>query len=86
MRRAVRNLIRLIAAGLIIFGVMEIGLELVRHRMRQTEIRLWQCVIGSALILIGGLLAAASSNLAERFTDDDDDDGASNISPPPSAP
>lgn len=74
MRRAVRNLIRLIAAGLIIFGMLQVGLELVRHRMKQLEIRVSQCVIGSVLILAGAALAAGSAPLAEQLTDDDEGD------------
>ncbi|MBC8094999.1 MAG: hypothetical protein H7Y43_04230 [Akkermansiaceae bacterium] len=73
MRRAVRNLIRLVAAGMIIFGALQIGLEVARQRTQKTEIRLTQCVTGAALILTGGMLAAASARLAARFTEEDDE-------------
>jgi hypothetical protein len=70
MRRAVRNLIRFIAAGLIIFGGMEIGLEIARDQMRRTGISTWHCVVGASLIIAGGILMALSGKLAEHFTDD----------------
>lgn len=70
MKRAVRSLIRLIALGLFVFGGMEIILEYVRHRMRDTAISLWHCVIGSALIALGVFVFAISAKLAEQLTDD----------------
>ena len=70
MRRAVRNLIRFIAAGLIIFGGLEICLEVVRDQMRKTGISVWHCVVGSILIFSGGILFAVSAKLAEHLTDD----------------
>ncbi|HEU5123406.1 MAG TPA: hypothetical protein VFW05_05005 [Verrucomicrobiae bacterium] len=73
MKRAIRNLIRFIAAGLITFGGMEIGLEIMRHRLQNAEIGVRQCVIGSALIIIGAMLLAFSSRLADRLSDDLDE-------------
>ena len=70
MKRAVRSLIRLIALGLFVFGGMEIILEYVRHRMRQTPISVWHCVIGSILIVLGVTAFATSAKLAEQLTDD----------------
>lgn len=70
MRRAVQNLIRFIAAGLMIFGLLEICLEVVRDQMRKTGLNLWHCVLGCVLILSGGILFAFSAKLAERLTDD----------------
>jgi divalent metal cation (Fe/Co/Zn/Cd) transporter len=84
MRRAIRNLIRLVSAGLIVFGGMEIGLELVRRRMRQTEISLNQCLIGCALIAAGGILLGFSGRLAAALVEDDEDDNPPDITIPPS--
>ena len=70
MRRAVRSLIRLIATGLMLFGVMEIGLQYVRHQLRKAEISLWHCLIGGLLIVLGAVVFAASSRLAAQLTDD----------------
>jgi len=73
MKRAVRNLIRLIGATIIVFGGLEIGLEYLRHRLRGAEIGLWNCIVGSVLIALGALLIAASSKLAEHFSGDFDE-------------
>lgn len=70
MKRAIRNLIRFIAAGLITFGGLEIGLEIVRHRLQNAEIGLRECLIGAGLILGGVILFAFSSRLADRLSDD----------------
>jgi hypothetical protein len=70
MKRAIRNLIRFIAAGLITFGAMEIGLEILRHQLQNADIGARQCVIGSVLILGGAALLVFSSRLANRLSDD----------------
>ncbi len=73
MKRAVRAIIRLIAAGLIVFGGMEIGLELVRRRVQKAEISVWHCILGVVLIGLGVLIFAVSASLAEQLTDDFDE-------------
>jgi hypothetical protein len=83
MKRAVRNIIRLLAAGLIVFGGMEAGLEFMKDRLRQTEINNWHYIIGSLLVVCGMALFAISSGLAARVTGDYDDDDSS---PPLSGP
>jgi hypothetical protein len=70
MKRAVRTLIRLIAFGMLIFGILEIGLELTRHQMHKTEISILHCIIGGVLIVAGTILFAVSAKLAEQLTDD----------------
>ncbi len=84
MRRAVRNLIRFVAAGVLIFGGLTIGLEVARHRLQEAEIRPTQCIIGGGLMVAGIILFAASSRLAAMFTDDDEDEGGNgNVIIPP---
>jgi ethanolamine transporter EutH len=73
MKRAVRVLIRVVAAGLLVFGGMEIGLEYMRHRVQKVQISLWHCVISAVLVALGVVLFAASARLAEQFTDDIDE-------------
>ena len=73
MKRAVRGLIRLVASGLVLFGALEIGLELVRHRMKDVPISVWSCIIGGVLILLGIGLLLTSASLAEQLTDDFDE-------------
>jgi TRAP-type C4-dicarboxylate transport system permease small subunit len=73
VKRAVRNLIRFIAAGFVIFGGLEIAFEFVRNSVRRTGFQFWECVIGVILIALGAILFWASARLAEYFTDDIDD-------------
>lgn len=73
MRRAVRAILRLVATGLILFGVLEFALEFIRQRLRDEEIRLWSCVLGAILAVLGTLLFWRSGRLAEHLTDDFED-------------
>jgi hypothetical protein len=82
MKRAVRSLIRVIAFGLAIFGILEIGLEIARQKIHAAQVEPpkshpWQYVIGAGLILAAIILFAGSDSLAEQLTDDVDDE------PPP---
>lgn len=70
MRRAVRTVIRLIAAGIIVVGGMNAGLEYVRHRMQGAEVSPWRVAIGTFGVVLGVGLFAASSPLAKRMTED----------------
>jgi hypothetical protein len=84
MKRAVRTLLRLIAAALVVFGGMGLGLEFMRRRAQSAETSPWHYLAGSLLIVSGIILLAASSRVAARLTagfDGDDD-----IPPPPSGP
>ena len=73
MRRAVRNILRLLAGGMVISGGLEFGLEFMRHRLRGSEIRLWSCIVGAILVGLGVVLFWGSGRLAERLTDDFED-------------
>jgi divalent metal cation (Fe/Co/Zn/Cd) transporter len=83
MKRAVRNLIRLLAAGLVVFGGIEIGLEFARHRVKNVEANPWHYAIGTVLIVFGIILFAFSSKAAAKLTDEFDDD---DTTLPPSNP
>lgn len=73
MKRAVRTLIRIIAAALVVFGGMQMALEFFRDRLNETGLRWGPIIIGALLIVGGIILLAASAALAERFTDDFDE-------------
>ena len=70
MNRAVRTVIRLVAAGLMVIGGMVIGLEFMRDRVKHAQLSVGQCVLGGLLIVAGVVLFWASSRLAERLADD----------------
>jgi uncharacterized membrane protein len=77
MQRAVRTIIRLVAAGLIVFGGMQAGLEFMRHRVKNAETSPWQYIIGFLLIVLGATLSATSSRIADRLTDESDESNES---------
>jgi drug/metabolite transporter (DMT)-like permease len=70
MKRAVRTLIRLVAAGLAVVGVMVLGLEFIRLRGPSGRIDLWNGIVGLILVVLAVVLFAASSALAKRWTED----------------
>ena len=80
MKRAVRTLIRIIAAALMVFGALEIGLELVHHRVQvrnhveNIQTNFWHYIIGAILISLGVILFLGSESLADQLTDDIDDE------------
>ena len=80
MKRAVRTLIRIIAAALILFGALEIGFEVVHHQVQvskhaQTiQSNIWHYIIGAILIAVGVVLFLGSESLADQLTDDIDDE------------
>jgi hypothetical protein len=73
MRRALRNLFRLLAAGLVVFGAMGIGLEFIRHRLRGAEIRWTYVGVSTGLTAAAIALFATSDRMAARLSDDADD-------------
>ncbi len=78
MRRAVRMVLRLAAAGIVLLGGMGIGLEMVRHRMQGAGLNWWKSGLSLLAILAGLFLFLASSSLAEQLTDDVEDDDDAN--------
>jgi hypothetical protein len=73
MKRAVRTVLRLIAAGLLLFGGLELALEFLRRRMPESHLSIWRCLAGTLLLALGVGLYAASARLAERWTDEFDE-------------
>ncbi|HWC61674.1 MAG TPA: hypothetical protein VHC44_18430 [Verrucomicrobiae bacterium] len=80
MKRPVRTLIQIIAVAVMIFGVLEIVLEIAHHQIQVRDHvdpiknNIWRYVIGAVLIVVGVILFAGSNSLAEQLTDDIDDD------------
>ena len=79
MKRPVRTLIQIVAAGLFIFGLLEIGLEIAHHQVQvhnhvePIKTNIWSYLIGAVLLLLGAILFAGSESLADQLTDDVDD-------------
>jgi drug/metabolite transporter (DMT)-like permease len=82
MKRAVRTLIQIIGVAAVIFGVLEIVLEIAHHQIQvhdhvnPVKNNIWNYVIGAVLMFVGVILFLGSNSLAEQLTDDyDDEDG-----------
>jgi hypothetical protein len=79
MKRSVRTLIQIIAAALMVFGGLEIGLEIERHQIQvrnhadPIKTNIWRYLIGAVLLALGVILFAGSESLADQLTDDIDD-------------
>jgi uncharacterized membrane protein YkvI len=79
MKRAVRALIQIIAVCVMIFALLEIGLEIAHHQVQVRDhvnpikTNVWRYIIAAALIVVGFILFAGSNSLAEQLTDDIDD-------------
>jgi hypothetical protein len=79
MKRAVRTLIQIIAVCVMVFGLLEIGLEIAHHQVQARDhvdpikTNIWRYVIGAVLLAVGFILFAGSNSLAEQLTDDIDD-------------
>jgi hypothetical protein len=73
MKRAVRTVIRFIAAGMVIVGGMNVGLEFVRRQVQEADLDPWRLAIGLLAVVAGIALFAASAALAAKMTDDIDE-------------
>lgn len=73
MKRLVRTLIRLVAAGFVVAGGMVMGLEFFRRSMTDAQIGGWRCVGGIVMIVVGVFLFLVSDPLARQLTDDLDE-------------
>jgi drug/metabolite transporter superfamily protein YnfA len=70
MKHAIRMVLWLIAAGLIVIGGLNVTLELTRHWLRQTSLSVWFCLLWAVFIVLGVILFLKASALAGRVTDD----------------
>ena len=80
MKRSVRTLIQIIAVCVMIFGLLEIGLEIGHHQVQVRDhispikTNVWRYVIAAVLLATGLIVFLGSNSLAEQLTDDIDDD------------
>lgn len=80
MKRSVRTLIQIVTVALMVFGVLEIGLEIAHHQIQvrdhinPVQTNLWRYLIGALLFVVGIILFLGSNSLAEQLTDDIDDE------------
>jgi hypothetical protein len=73
-QKAACSLIRLVAAGLIVIGMMLGGLEILNHRAKGVEISYLKITFDSVMFIAGVGLFAVSNKLAARLTGEDESD------------
>jgi type II secretory pathway component PulF len=71
--RIVLTVIRLLGAGLLLVGGMNLGLYWFKTHHDKTNIQIWRCFYLSTPLLAGLLLLLKSSALARRLTQDFDE-------------
>ena len=84
MKRPVRTLIQTIAVCVMIFGLLEVGLEFAHHQIQVRDhvspikTNIWRYIIGAVLPVVGIILFLGSNSLAEQLTDDIEDTNNNN--------
>lgn len=73
MRHAVRTVLLLIAAGIILIAGMFLGLEIAKGRMGHGTPSVWLCILYAILVLAGVGLVWKSNAIAAHLTDDFDE-------------
>ena len=73
-QKAACSLIRLVAAGLMVIGIMLGGLEFLNHRAKGVEISFLKIIFDSVMFIAGAVLFAVSNKLAARLTGEDESD------------
>jgi hypothetical protein len=72
MKRAVQMVLRLIAAGLMVIGGLNLLLQFAGRRKGLAP-NLWVCLLWGVLIALGVALFAKAAALASQLTDDFDE-------------
>lgn len=70
MKRAIRNLVRVVASALVAFGLIDLCLEFFRVHFHEGEIHWSAGAIGLVFILAGILLFVFSAKIAAKIADD----------------
>jgi len=73
MRHAVRTVLVLVAAGMILIAGMFLGLEVMKGRTGHGTPSVLLCVLYGVLVLVGAALIWKSNTIAGRLTDDFDE-------------
>ena len=74
MKHTVQKLLRLVAAGLILIGGLNVAVEFARHWRLRDPLHLWNCLLWAVPVVLGLALFVKAAALARRLTDDFDDE------------
>ena len=67
--KGARLLLRVIAAGLILIGGLDVAAEFLRHRAQHVEVSLGKAILNSFVCLAGVILLFASGKLADKIAE-----------------
>jgi len=72
-KKAARLLIRLVASGLMLFGLIYLALDLFKSFLDKSEVRTGRCLLLAIPVVIGLVILIKSSAIASRLTQDFDE-------------
>jgi len=72
-KKAALLLVRLVASGFMLFGLINIALYLLKSFLNKADVPIGHCLVMGVLIVIGLAILAKSSAIATRLTQDFDE-------------
>ena len=72
-KRGALLLIRLVAFGFILFGLIDLALYVLKLFLDKTDLQVVRCLLSGVLIVIGLAILIKSSAIASRLTQDFDE-------------
>lgn len=72
-KRAALLLIRLVASGFILFGVLNLAFYVLKHFLDKTDLQVGRCLLSGVPVVIGLVILIKSSAIANRLTQDFDE-------------
>jgi hypothetical protein len=72
-KRAALLLIRLVASGFILFGLINLAFYLLKHFLAKTDLQVVRCLLSGVPVVIGLAIFIKSSAIANRLTQDFDE-------------
>ncbi|MBI3852171.1 MAG: hypothetical protein HY298_18090 [Verrucomicrobia bacterium] len=72
-KRAALLLIRLVASGFILFGLLDLGVYVLKHFLHKADWQVMRCLLSGVPVVIGLVILIKSPAIAARLTQDFDE-------------